>query len=91
MIETFFIAKEKLKNLWVEKQRQRLLEQVEKFKGVFSLQKMADQMKNESGAFNEAFSKKTSEFSNKTGNVEIIMSFDLSDLYFPSIDTEIGF
>lgn len=91
MKSSFCILKRDLKNLWTKKQKTRLLECLNIFKGKFTLPEMLDQMREDRGAFGQAIADSTLKFSKNTKNVEIAVAIDLADFYLPGIEAEICF
>lgn len=91
MNNRYCISKTVLKDLWKKKNRDRLNVQVLKFEHLFSMVEMTDQMEKSSGAFHDAMTKDTAKFSAITANVEILLADNLSEFYFPGIETEICF
>jgi len=90
MNNRYCISNTLLKELWSRKNRNRLNNQILKFENL-SLSEMTTQMENDEGAFYEAMTEDTNKFSAITQNAEILLATDLSEFYFPKIETEICF
>lgn len=86
----YCISNTLLKELWGKKNRNRLNNQILKFENL-SLSEMTTQMENDKGIFYESMTEDTNKFTSKTQNVEILLATDLSEFYFPKIETEICF
>jgi hypothetical protein len=79
-----------LKELWEDKNKDRLDKQILNFKGL-SVSELTSQMEKDAGTFYEAMVADTSKFTTITENVEILVATDLSGFYFPGFETEVCF
>jgi hypothetical protein len=88
MSKKFCIQKSQLVALRKQKSNHRTDEQSAKFDDI-SMHEKVSQMEKETGEFYEAMTADTAKFSKNTDNVEMMVSIDLSEFYFPDADAQI--